>query len=72
MGTFQPNTPLAAFDGTDANGVWTLLVYDGSAGDPTGYLGITLRVGTVAEPSTALLLGLALAGLGFSRHRKLH
>lgn len=28
-GTFQPSNPLSAFDGEDANGVWTLTVIDG-------------------------------------------
>ena len=32
-GTFTPNNPLSAFDGENANGVWTINVSDRAAGD---------------------------------------
>lgn len=52
-GTYTPNSPLSAFDGTAANGDWTLTITDGGLGD-TGSLDswaliITAGGGTATE-----------------------
>lgn len=43
-GTFKPETPLAAMNGQNRNGVWTLRVFDDANGDTGTLLGWTLNV----------------------------
>jgi len=73
--TLDPLSPGAAFDGaarsgmlggfngTDANGVWTLYVADVSPGGEGTLVGWGLEITTVPEPSAAVLLGWGLAAL---------
>lgn len=72
-GSFRPRQALAAFDGRDAYGTWTLEVYDAYYGD-AGYLEsfvLTItgsaKQGHVTIPTPAagplVLLGLALIGI---------
>lgn len=73
-GTFQGTELLSAFDGESLSSVWQLTIVDNLFGD-TGTLnawgisGDTADSVSVAEPGTLALLGLGLAGLGFTRRR---
>jgi len=63
-GRYQPENPLSAFDGEDAQGTWRLLIYDAYYAD-TGSLESFEIIITVLEPATALILifGIAFATL---------
>jgi len=63
-GRFRPIAPnhLSAFDGQDACGTWTLMVYDRFASD-TGCLDAVTLTLTAPEPATVLLLLLGLPRL---------
>lgn len=50
--TLSPQTPLAAFDGEDPNGTWTLSIVDNAAGDDGQLLGWSLAVTTAELPET--------------------
>ena len=54
-GRYQPEDPLSAFDGEDAQGTWRLHIYDAYYGD-TGTLESVELMITVLEPATAVLL----------------
>jgi len=58
-GRYQPEGPLSAFDGEDAQGTWRLLVYDAYYAD-TGNLDSFEIIITVLEPATAILLTLGV------------
>ena len=70
-GAFQPTGPgaLSAFDGSSALGTWTLFIQDTQALDALRFRSFTLELTTaplraqVAEPSSAMLLALALMAL---------
>ncbi|MCB8939829.1 MAG: proprotein convertase P-domain-containing protein [Ardenticatenaceae bacterium] len=52
-GTYQPSSPLSAFDGQSANGTWTLRVDDNANLDGGSLNGWSLEVCTVGIPATA-------------------
>ncbi len=55
-GEYQPAQPLAAFNGNNANGTWTLRLFDNYAGFDAGVLnGVTLSFCTNTEIMTAVL-----------------
>lgn len=45
-GSFTPDAPLAAFDGEDANGIWTLSVDDDAGGDVGSIRAFSLDIST--------------------------
>src|SRR5262249_35500174 len=68
-GTFRPEEPLSAFNGTVAQGVWTLRIADEAAIDVGTLLGWSLDItpgAAVPEPSTLALCigGLVAATIG--------
>ena len=74
-GSFQPVGNLSDFDGLTATGVWTFFFQDTVGLDPLVVHDFTLQVtvpGSIPEPTTLLLMGIGLAGLGFARRRKLN
>jgi subtilisin-like proprotein convertase family protein len=66
-GTYQPDggTTLAALNGRNANGTWTLFLADLSGGDVSQFVSWGLDISVVPEPITWALLvfGAAMAGL---------
>lgn len=67
----SPRTALlSSFNGLSANGDWTLFVADMSAGDESMLTdwGLTI-IGTVPEPSRALLMMMGLSGMLLRRRR---
>jgi hypothetical protein len=72
-GSFRPVGLLSALDGQNAAGQWTLFIQDTVGQDPLNFFGATLTVttdGTVPEPGTLALVGLALVGAGSLKRRK--
>ena len=67
-GSVNPVGNLDNFVGQDPNGLWTLNIADTVGADQLGFYSATLEI-TVPEPASLALLGLGLAGLGFSRRR---
>ncbi len=59
---------LSAFNGEDANGTWSLYVYDETSGDTGSFDGWTLDIETIPAPASAALLG--LGGLAAARRRR--
>lgn len=81
-GSFRPRDSLTVFDGQDAYGDWTLLVYDAYYADAGCLDSFVLRV-TVSVPDASVvvpvppagglaLLGLALAGRWAAKSRRPH
>ena len=74
-GTYQPAPDaLSSFDGLQLSGLWELILEDTIEPDDGTNLSDWRIFGTVAvaapEPPTLALMGLGLAGIGFSRKRK--
>jgi len=71
-GTFAPIGSLADFNGEDLLGSWTLNFTDTVRFDPLSLNAwrIDATIADVPEPSVIALLGLGLAGFGFTRRRK--
>ncbi|RNC82819.1 MAG: hypothetical protein ED559_13935 [Phycisphaera sp.] len=59
---------MSAFNGEDANGTWSLYVYDENAQDTGSFDGWTLDIVTIPAPASAALLG--LGGLAAARRRR--
>ena len=59
---------MSAFNGEDANGVWSLYINDENAADTGTFDGWTLDIVTVPAPASAALLG--LGGLAAARRRR--
>lgn len=69
-GSFRPMTPLAAFNGENAMGTWTLSIRDTAESDQLGYYSSVLALNTVVpEPSSAALVAVASLAL-FGRRRR--
>ena len=58
----SPSALLTSFNGTDANGTWTLFLADLSGGGQSTLVSWGLDITTVPEPSTLALTSLGLAG----------
>jgi len=73
-GTFRPMNPLSAFNGEDAQGVWTLIIEDSIGANPLLFNAFTLSVQTapavVPEPGSVVLGGMSLLALGAVVWRK--
>lgn len=59
---------MSAFNGEDANGMWSLYINDENAADTGTFDGWTLDIVTVPAPASAALLG--LGGLAAARRRR--
>lgn len=59
---------MSAFNGEDANGAWSLYIFDENAGDTGTFDGWTIDIVTVPAPASAALLG--LGGLAAARRRR--
>jgi uncharacterized delta-60 repeat protein len=51
-GSYKPDQPLSALDGTDANGTWTLRIHDEADGDGGSLNGWSISLEGAGEPST--------------------
>lgn len=73
-GSFRPAQALAAFDGMNTFGLWTLYLRDYFPADPLEFfsarLGITYDPAPVPEPATLAMLGLGLGLMGMRAARK--
>lgn len=78
-GTFQPVSPLSAFNGEDPQGTWTLYVEDTVGADPLCHYSFTLDLETEALAIGAIptlnevgivVMALLLATLGFAALRR--
>ncbi|USO00131.1 MAG: proprotein convertase P-domain-containing protein [Phycisphaeraceae bacterium] len=67
-GSYLPENPLSAFDGSNVNGLWTLTISDNAGADlgAVGSWGLTVR--SVPTPASIGLLG--AAGLIAARRRR--
>ena len=62
---------LSQFNGLDPNGTWTLFIADMSGGDVGNLQSWGLNISVPDGGSTLVLLGLAVAGLGLVRARRI-
>jgi hypothetical protein len=73
-GSFRPAQALAAFDGMNTFGLWTLYLQDFFPADPLEFfsarLDITYDPAPVPEPATLAMLGLGLGLMGMRAARK--
>jgi subtilisin-like proprotein convertase family protein len=68
-GAFHPEQALAAFNGQEIFGDWTLSVADMEAGD-SGFINNWSLAAEVPEPASLALFGLGMLGLGGVRRRR--
>jgi hypothetical protein len=71
-GTYQPDggTTLAALNGVNANGTWTLFLADLSGGDTATLVSWGVDISVVPEPVTWALLAFAAVAGGVFFYRR--
>jgi hypothetical protein len=67
---YTPTSFNSTFGGLDSNGLWTLTITDWAGGDVGGLTDFTLTVTVVPEPTSFILVGSVVGGIGWMKRRK--